>query len=799
MIKNPSKYQTDIFDWFENPSGSIAVDAKAGSGKTSTMVHGLNLMPTNADRKLFAAFNKSIVEELTSRLPRNVNSQTFHSIGFAATKLNFPTIRRWDVNEGNLKYRKMARNIQVSGDFEDKRAVQDAVLSLLNYAQVTLTPLDEPSLLAMADRFGVQMPDGFDIPIAARVVAEMLELGKQQLEQGLVSFSDMIYMPAALGLKMPQYDFIAVDEAQDLNKAQMTLIQKSLTSGGSLISVGDPHQCQPRGTKVLRIVEVAGRWDNTVTETVNIEDLQPGDRIATCNLRDQCFYSNGEVLDVQKRPYSGKLVSITTAEGHFSQYTPNHRCLVSFKPFVGQSMVYVMRKGSQYRVGISTLKEGVNSAPLLSRLRCEKGDAIWILSFHPTRREALIQEAIVSGVYGLPQTVFSDAKLMITDFAKKVWEAIGDNSTQGEECLRAFHRDPNHPLFTNQFNYQQSLHRPQIIAAANLMDGCLMLPYGAQTRFKKQDWLPISVELKEAGLPGFPITVYSLKVSGTELYIADGLVTHNSIYMFAGAESDSFNQMTSFFDSTTMPLNYCYRCPQAVIAEAQKIVPSIECPEGTPEGKVAWLSDKEFKDELKSGDMVLCRLTAPLVKLCFQLLRQRIPAKIKGRDIGENIASKVKQIMKREVDMSRFPENLYSWRDSQLELLRAKFGSEDQQQNVEDITAVLEICFTTFNPNSVNGFMEDIKSLFNDGASPITLCTVHRAKGLENDRVFIVRPDKLPLSRKGMTAAQSKQEMNLKYVAITRAKRELYFVHYDPTGEDSENSSINPGIPNITI
>jgi len=514
MIKNPSKYQADIFDWFENPVGSIAVDAKAGSGKTSTLVHGLNLMPKNADRKLFAAFNKSIVEELTSRLPRSVNSQTFHSIGFAATKLNFPAIKRWDVNEGNLKYRKMARNIQVSGDFDDKRAVQDAVLSLLNYAQVTLTPLDEPSLLAMADRFGVQMPDGFDVSTAARVVAEMLEHGKQQLEHGLISFSDMIYMPAALGLTMPQYDFIAVDEAQDLNRAQMTLIQESLASGGSLISVGDPNQ---------------------------------------------------------------------------------------------------------------------------------------------------------------------------------------------------------------------------------------------------------------------------------------------SIYMFAGAESDSFNQMTSFFDSTTMPLNYCYRCPQAVIAEAQKIVPSIECPEGTPEGKVAWLSDKEFKNELKSGDMVLCRLTAPLVKLCFQLLRQRIPAKIKGRDIGENIANKVKQIMKREVDMGRFPQNLYSWRDSQLELLRAKFGSEDQQQNVEDITAVLEICFTTFNPHSVSGFMEDIKLLFNDGASPITLCTVHRAKGLENDRVFIVRPDKLPLSRKGMTAAQSKQEMNLKYVAITRAKKELYFVHYDPTGEDGEDSSTNPGIPGITI
>ena len=47
---------------------------------------------------------------------------------------------------------------------------------------------------------------------------------------------------------------------------------------------------------------------------------------------------------------------------------------------------------------------------------------------------------------------------------------------------------------------------------------------------------------------------------------------------------------------------------------------------------------------------------------------------------------------------------------------------------------------------------------------------------LESDRVVILLPNKLPLSWKGQKPWQFQQEMNLKYVALTRAKKELVFV-----------------------
>ena len=61
----------------------------------------------------------------------------------------------------------------------------------------------------------------------------------------------------------------------------------------------------------------------------------------------------------------------------------------------------------------------------------------------------------------------------------------------------------------------------------------------------------------------------------------------------------------------------------------------------------------------------------------------------------------------------------------------------------------------------------------------VTLSTVHKAKGLESDNVWIIVPNKLPLIFKDQKDWEFEQEMNLKYVAVTRAKKVLTFVDLD--------------------
>ena len=64
-----------------------------------------------------------------------------------------------------------------------------------------------------------------------------------------------------------------------------------------------------------------------------------------------------------------------------------------------------------------------------------------------------------------------------------------------------------------------------------------------------------------------------------------------------------------------------------------------------------------------------------------------------------------------------------------------------------------------------------IATLFADAdpSSRIVCSSIHRAKGLERERVFVWEPGIMPMG-------EGIQERNLAYVAITRAKRELWLV-----------------------
>jgi len=55
----PSPYQKAIFDFVATGTGSAVIEAVAGSGKTTTIVESLNLIP-KTKQVLFLAFNKAI-------------------------------------------------------------------------------------------------------------------------------------------------------------------------------------------------------------------------------------------------------------------------------------------------------------------------------------------------------------------------------------------------------------------------------------------------------------------------------------------------------------------------------------------------------------------------------------------------------------------------------------------------------------------------------------------------------------------------------------------------------------------
>jgi superfamily I DNA/RNA helicase len=78
--------------------------------------------------------------------------------------------------------------------------------------------------------------------------------------------------------------------------------------------------------------------------------------------------------------------------------------------------------------------------------------------------------------------------------------------------------------------------------------------------------------------------------------------------------------------------------------------------------------------------------------------------------------------------------------------------------------------------NSVRGLEHRIDSIFSDEKAGVVCSSVHRAKGLEAERVTIYKPSLMPHPRVAPGTWQYEQEQNLRYVALTRAKAELRMV-----------------------
>lgn len=267
---------------------------------------------------------------------------------------------------------------------------------------------------------------------------------------------------------------------------------------------------------------------------------------------------------------------------------------------------------------------------------------------------------------------------------------------------------------------------------------------------------------------------------------------HQAIYGFAGADTKSMDTLSEVLkptaydcslssdiyrkyshtgrDCISLPLTISYRCSQAVAKEASAIVPEFEAQPSNVEGSVTYgnLSNP------KPGDMVLCRVNAPLIRTAFKLISNGIPSKIVGREMRasilaivrsidcQSVADLIRQIRKRKEE----EVNYFSKQDpvphTAILTTRDKYNC---------LTAICEQATSIFDVETT------IETLFSDKKQVdcVRLSSIHRAKGMEATNVYIIRPDLLPHPL-AQSDWQVEQEMNLKYVAVTRAKENLIWV-----------------------
>lgn len=273
-----------------------------------------------------------------------------------------------------------------------------------------------------------------------------------------------------------------------------------------------------------------------------------------------------------------------------------------------------------------------------------------------------------------------------------------------------------------------------------------------------------------------------LGVSHRRVLIGD---PHQAIYGFAGADNIAFDRITAYLNGTqrgvrSFPLNESRRCAKRIVARANELVDSLRAMPSAPEGehKVYWSKGafmdefvKEIKDVydqplIPKGKemMIICPTNAPLISLMFKLQKRGIRSYVHGKDITESMQRFIAKCDKGIVDLREQVNN-------RLDMWLARKPSKTRDLQVDLYSAIAEIAEQA---TTVNDVRDAIASVFSDEPRPgwLKMCSIHRSKGLEAGTVVIWEVNNCK-SKWSRLPWEHQQDINLEYVAITRAKHRL--------------------------
>jgi len=269
-------------------------------------------------------------------------------------------------------------------------------------------------------------------------------------------------------------------------------------------------------------------------------------------------------------------------------------------------------------------------------------------------------------------------------------------------------------------------------------------------------------------------------------------------------------------------LSVSWRCPKSVIYHAQEILEpildegqsTIEPAPHAPDGEIRKWGEDRVYDSLTEEDayprdeyintMFLCRTNAPLFGAALGVISKGIPAIIRERDICKNILDYINDENpegNRRIDVFM---NALVKRIHKIDELEKASGNDFQVER--DKIAVLDILAPK--AKTIKDLKKQLEKLFNAGKCSTAGCdwqpetddefcakcmkpkseggkgiaaviirnpgiifsTIHKSKGLEALKIFLLDPTRLGRARPGSSEEDKRQEIHLHYVAVTRTK-----------------------------
>lgn len=537
----------------------------------------------------------------------------------------------------------------------------------------------------------------------------------------------------------PKYDVVLADEVQDFNEAQKIMLRKLSQQGARIVAVGDPNQCVIEGTLI-----------ETESGLIPIEKITVGSSVIAGKGNSNKIAS--KVTDVYVKEVKKKLIKITTQSGKTLTSTPEHTHFAGYASAEINKFEFILCGGQNDNHILRTKNE-----------------------------ENIILELEING--------------------NQLKELYSKNNINFTEKARL--TDVTLPY----------------TPASHVMEGMdIYISDGDKIK------LDIVSKVETIDYEG---KIYDINVDKFHNFIANGIVTHNSLYRFRGADADSFSNIQSELESQsngkkiTKKLTSNFRSRKEILdfANEETHVKTLKAGKKFKDGKQGIISkfemdysspfsqlSKEASDGKLMETAFIARTNEPLIHAALKLLANNVPFVILGKDIAKDLIKSLNDIVKKfklkDTDPTR---DLSMVVDRFVQEKNEKFGEsmakKEYLKELKEVTDAILATIDQFHSEKGGGnqylsigeykkwinvklggfdIEESEKDYQNYKAKmqkerPVVLTTAHRSKGLEFDRVFILRYDQFP-HKKAKRDKDLAQEENARYVAITRAKDEIHIL-----------------------
>jgi superfamily I DNA/RNA helicase len=523
---NPVQREAVVHD-----EGPLLVIAGAGSGKTRVLTHRIAHLIREGGVSPFEilaiTFTNKAAQEMRERVGALVGPvaqkmwvSTFHS---ACVRI----LRR---DADKLGYPKSFTIY----DQSDAVRLTGYVIRDLNLDSKRFPPRSVHSIISAAknDHIGVDAYTERAKVIFERKIADIYkEYQARLLKAGAMDFDDLLSVTVTLFQRHPdvlehyrrRFRHVLVDEYQDTNAVQNELVLLLAAEHRNVCVVGDSDQCLPPGTMVA-----------TPSGEVPIEQVAVGDEVVGTG--GDGTVRTGTVVHVQPGRYEGRLYQVR-AGGRTLRGTPHHILLADLE--VAAPAVFLLEHEELgFRIGRAA----------------EGADQAWLLHAGDTDYWA----AWFAATYGLPTAPFELTRL---------YESI-DTRPRAKELLEDLDLHPGFPHRTAVPAGRQAAIDGRIYAftpLSHLRPGMhVLVPDG--DRF-------VRAEVESVSHEDYLGPVYDLEVDPTHTYVADGVLVHNSIYRFRGADISNILEFEEAFpDATVILLEQNYRSTQTILDAANAVI-----------------------------------------------------------------------------------------------------------------------------------------------------------------------------------------------------------------------------------